>query len=712
MTPGSQSRQIELDGRSVIVNGRRELLLAGEIHYPHSTPAMWPEMLARSRDMGVNTIQTYTFWNLHERERGQFDFSDRLDLCRFIECIRDAGLHAVLRLGPYICAETNYGGFPGWLRDVPGIEMRTFNEPFMKEMGRWLDLLVEKIRPYLNGNGGPVIMIELENEYEALCRRNGENGIRYTNWWLDKARAWNLGVPVMCNQDSDIALNTIHAYLGAEDVDPFRKKYPGKPILWTENWPGWYSTWGYPLHTRKPEEEAFQNVKFYGKGGSGMSWYMWQAGTHFAREGMYLQTADYGFSCPLDEYGYPTTMGLHTAAFNRLLAADRDLLLEGDFPAEENPAALVFSRRFARGDRSMTFVWNDSFAEADVRKVVVDGVTLSLGSRTGAVVRDGQLVFQSDVIAKENQVVRKRVPVGRVELTGWRAEPLPGERSELPLVEADQPVEQLLLTEDKSDYCWYTNRVFLKKNASSGLGYLHVSRCGDLLHVFVDGKLAASSDLPLMEHRGIPDSPGFSQNIRLRMDAGPHEISILCCALGMIKHNLQVGWKDMTTEKKGLWGPVSWKGEEIRADKWRMQPFLSLEDTASFKSELKPSIPWNETVGEERIHHPLCWYRLSFARPAGSFDALAVDMAAMNKGMLWLNGRCLSRYWLVRATGEDFQTELDRTVAVGMGEPTQRYYHLPKEWLREENELVVFEELGGDPRDIVICQWQADQDFC
>ena len=118
------------DRRSITIDGRNELLISGAIHYPRSTPAMWPELFDQSRRAGLNTVETYVFWNLHERQRGTYDFSDRLDLPRFCRLAQAAGLHVILRIGPYICAETNYGGFPAWLRDVPGIRMRTDNAPF------------------------------------------------------------------------------------------------------------------------------------------------------------------------------------------------------------------------------------------------------------------------------------------------------------------------------------------------------------------------------------------------------------------------------------------------------------------------------------------------------------------------------------------------------------------------------------------------------
>jgi hypothetical protein len=147
-------KQIGYDRRALLIDGERTLLLSGAIHYPRSTPAMWPELIRRSREAGLNTIETYVFWNLHEAERGVYDFSDRLDLVAFCREAQRQGMHVILRIGPYICAEINFGGFPAWLRDIPGIQFRTINAPFMAEMERWVRWLCAYLDPCSPGTAG------------------------------------------------------------------------------------------------------------------------------------------------------------------------------------------------------------------------------------------------------------------------------------------------------------------------------------------------------------------------------------------------------------------------------------------------------------------------------------------------------------------------------------------------------------------------------
>ena len=136
------SRKINYDHRAMTIDAQRTFIWSGAIHYPRSTPGLWPSLMQRSKEAGLNTIETYVFWNFHERQRNVFDFSGRLDLLRFCELAQQHDLNVLLRIGPYICAETNYGGFPAWLRDVPDVQIRTLNEPYMREMERWVRFLL------------------------------------------------------------------------------------------------------------------------------------------------------------------------------------------------------------------------------------------------------------------------------------------------------------------------------------------------------------------------------------------------------------------------------------------------------------------------------------------------------------------------------------------------------------------------------------------
>ncbi|KAM0869002.1 hypothetical protein ACQ4PT_040960 [Festuca glaucescens] len=163
---------VTYDNRSLIIDDRRRLLISTSIHYPRSVPAMWPKLVAEAKDGGADCIETYVFWNGHETAPGQYYFEDRFDLVQFARVVKDAGLYLMLRIGPFVAAEWNFGGLPVWLHYIPGTVFRTNNEPF-----------------------------KIENEYGGDEQAYGAGGKAYAMWAASMALAQNTGVPwTMCQQ--------------------------------------------------------------------------------------------------------------------------------------------------------------------------------------------------------------------------------------------------------------------------------------------------------------------------------------------------------------------------------------------------------------------------------------------------------------------------------------------------------------------------------
>ncbi|KAL1569511.1 Beta-galactosidase 3 [Salvia divinorum] len=121
---------VTFDTKALIINGKRRILIYGSIHYPRSTLEMWKDLINKAKYGGLDVIETYVFWTIHEPSPGNYNFEARYDLVRFVKTIQKAGLYAHLRIGPYVCAELNFDGFPVWLKYVQGISFRTDNEPF------------------------------------------------------------------------------------------------------------------------------------------------------------------------------------------------------------------------------------------------------------------------------------------------------------------------------------------------------------------------------------------------------------------------------------------------------------------------------------------------------------------------------------------------------------------------------------------------------
>ncbi|KAK7251320.1 hypothetical protein RIF29_34400 [Crotalaria pallida] len=128
------SAKVTYDSNALIINGQRRIIFSGAVHYPRSTVEMWPDIIQKAKDGGLDAIETYIFWDRHEPVRRAYDFSGNLDFIKFLKLIQDGGLFVILRIGPYVCAEWNYGGFPLWLHNIPGIVLRTDNPIYKNEM--------------------------------------------------------------------------------------------------------------------------------------------------------------------------------------------------------------------------------------------------------------------------------------------------------------------------------------------------------------------------------------------------------------------------------------------------------------------------------------------------------------------------------------------------------------------------------------------------
>ena len=476
---------------------------------------------------------------------------------RFCELAQQHDLDVLLRIGPYICAEVNYGGFPAWLRDVPGVQIRTWNEPYMREMERWVRFLCNYLDPMFAPKGGPIIAAQIENEYPMVAPQYGEAGQQYLKWSVDLAQSLNLGIPwVMCFGGLPGALETINWFYGHERIAAHQAKHPDQPLLWTENWTGWYDTWGVPHHVRSAEDEAYGVLRFVAEGGTGVNYYMWHGGTNFGREAMYLQTTSYDYDAPLDECGLPTTKSKHIARLHRALKPHEPMLLRSEpaRPLAIDNALSIGNGLLAFEYESLSFICNDGDVAASAQH---KGHTFSLAPKS-AVVWDGvRVLFNSHAIHADDVTQRSFVPL-ETDFTDWQTWPellpslWPGS-SPAPVL-ADEPLEQLSLTHDETDYCWYSTSF-----TAHGPGTLAFTRVADVVHVFVDGALQATTKMPILEERGsinpstlnqTPDVNLFSQQFELTLAPGTHRLDVLCCAVGLIKGDWQLGNANMAHEKK------------------------------------------------------------------------------------------------------------------------------------------------------------------
>lgn len=153
--------------KEFLLNGQPFKILSGAIHYFRIHPYDWEHSLYNLKALGFNTVETYVPWNLHEPQKGEFHFEDRLDLEKFLTLAQNLGLYAIVRPSPYICAEWEFGGFPAWLLREP-ISIRRNENAYLRHVADYYDILMKKIVPHQLDNGGNILMIQIENEYGSF----------------------------------------------------------------------------------------------------------------------------------------------------------------------------------------------------------------------------------------------------------------------------------------------------------------------------------------------------------------------------------------------------------------------------------------------------------------------------------------------------------------------------------------------------------------
>ncbi|MFN3433954.1 MAG: beta-galactosidase, partial [Sphingomonas sp.] len=155
-------------GTRFLMDGKPYQVISGEMHYVRVPRAYWRDRLRKAKAMGLNTITTYAFWNVHEPRPGAYDFTGQNDIAAFVRAAQAEGLNVILRPGPYVCAEWELGGYPAWLLKDRRLVLRSTDPVYSAAVERWLVRLGQEVKPLLLANGGPIVAVQLENEYGAF----------------------------------------------------------------------------------------------------------------------------------------------------------------------------------------------------------------------------------------------------------------------------------------------------------------------------------------------------------------------------------------------------------------------------------------------------------------------------------------------------------------------------------------------------------------
>ncbi len=783
------TQSITYDAQSFLIHGERVFLTSGAIHYPRVPRELWKDRIEKAKAAGLNTLQLYFFWNVHEPEEGNFVFDGGADVAHFLDLIADAGLYIVVRPGPYICAEWDGGGFPAWLYNKRGVQTRTFNPIYLQAVADYWDRLLPIFAPRQVTRGGKIILCQIENELNL-----GGNQARPQELYMDAlvsiARRNGIDVPLItCEGQIAGAIECVNAHKPADRFADYRRRQPDKPLHCTEFWPGWYNVWDKPYNSAPawgggdPFDPAYterETWRILAMGGAGYNYYMWHGGTNFAYTTMHGQTTPYYDDAPLTETGgfgerfhRTRNVALFAQTFKNLLlrapvydeSQHRQTLAEGVIlhRREAESGKLWFLENTGGEDVSVNLSplgdhlpHHVRVGANSVRPVLLDWniggtpmefyapvITQVLETQTETIVvaydpdndpkwaaTPGQPVHVRRTTAPDGRAqtfltltpaqmaVTWFLPDGRVILGPYALRPEDGETlmelapgtSEVwkyevgewtrrDIVPTDLPPPPTLehwqsapaddeaqpdfddgawtpmLTPlnrvqlgDKAGYAWYRATVQSDRPREAALT---LTALADRALLFINGDYVATSAMPAEERAA---DPSLTATVPLR--EGVNTVAALSDNLGHLKGAWQFKGRPLEDEKKGLFGDVLLDYSQP-VTPWSFRPKLGWEVSPS-------DIAWGPLEAESR---PMRLLRAVFALPAAELDVpdreLIAHLDGMGKGVLYVNGRNLGRYWAING---------------------HTRYYVPKCWLREHNEFVLFEETDASP-DSVRLAW-------
>lgn len=563
-----------------LLDGMPFQMIGGEMHPARIPPEYWRHRIRMAKAMGLNTISIYVFWNYHEQIEGKFDFATgSRNLGEFLQLARDEGMWVNLRPGPYCCGEWDLGGIPAWLLRYPDIKLRTLaDERYTKAVEKYFHELAKVVRPNLAENGGPILMVQVENEYGSYPRRDHAYMVWLRDLWIKEgvkgpfytadgaAEGYLKGIVI---PGVAVGLDT-----GTNDAEfaLARKLNPGVPVMSSEVYPGWLRHWG---EGNWGPTDVTGLVKFYMDTNKSFSLYMFHGGTNFGFSaganngggGYQADVTSYDYGAPLDEQGRPTPAyhALRKQLASYLPAGQALPEIPAEIPAMDTPAIKL--ERFS---------------------------------------------------------------------TLW---------DQLPrAVKSEQPAFFESLGQNQGIFVYRTTI------SAGGKRTLAMDNLHDYGQVFVDGKCLGTLD----RRKG-------QRSIELPANTKQATLEILVEGMGHINFT-----GAMDSDRKGIYGKVALGGVPLKH--WEMFPLPLNDDWAATLAAMAAP---TTSAGKSAVVAD---------RPGGIFrgkfnlDTVAdtfLDMSKWKKGLVWVNGHNLGRYW-----------------SIG---PQQRLY-CPAPWLkRGENTMIVLD---------------------
>ncbi|HVW58788.1 MAG TPA: beta-galactosidase family protein [Puia sp.] len=566
-----------LSDTAFLLDSKPFVIISGEMHYPRVPREAWRARMKMAKAMGLNTIGTYVFWNVHEPQKGVFDFSGNNDVREFVNIAREEGLWVILRPSPYICAEWEFGGYPYWLQNEEGLVVRSKEPTYLNEYKAYIREVGRQLAPLQVNHGGNILMVQVENEYGSYGSDKEYLDIN-RKMFID---AGFDGLLYTCDPAPDIQKGHLPGLLAAiNGVDKpervrrlIRENHDGKgPFFIAEWYPAWFDWWGTKHHT-VPADRYAGPLDSVLSAGISINMYMFHGGTTrgFMNGANYNdhspyepQISSYDYDAPLDEAGNPTEKFMK---FREVIAKH---LPEG-VVLPEVPAAK--------------------------KAVAVPAIQM------------GELGRVLNVLPRP---VRNATPLTFEDL--------------------------------HQDYGFVLYRSWVSGGRK---GILRVKDLRDYAVIMANGKRVGTLDRRLGQ-----------DSLAVVLPAGKVRLDILVENLGRINFGPY-----LEKNKKGITEKVEFGGIEVKG--WEMYglPFQDVGGLKAAKSE----------AGDGPVIR-----RGWFDMPVVADTYL--DMRQWGKGVVWVNGHNLGRYW-----------------SVG---PQQTVY-VPLEWLKKtKNEVVVLELLKTDQKEL------------
>lgn len=573
---GTQKGTFEVGKGTFLLNGKPFVVKAAEVHYPRIPQPYWEQRILSCKALGMNTLCLYVFWNLHEQQEGQFDFTGNNDLAAFCRLAQKHGMYVIVRPGPYVCAEWEMGGLPWWLLKKKDVQLRSRDPYYIERVKIFMNEVGKQLADLQITRGGNIIMVQVENEFGSYGTdkpyvseiRDIVKGAGFTDVPLFQCD-WSSN---FTNNALDDLLWTVNFGTGANIDEQFKKLKelrPETPLMCSEFWSGWFDHWGRKHETRDAatmvsgiKDMLDRNISF--------SLYMTHGGTTFGWWGG-ANNPSYSAMCSSYDYDAPISeAGWTTPKYFQLRELLQSYLPEGEkLPEPPAPFPVI------------------------------------------------------------------EVPA----ITDWSVAPLFENLPNANEIEDIKPMEYF-------DQGWGTilYRTVLKENVS---GVLHIDEVHDWAQVFADGKLLGRLDRRKGE---------FELKLPLTLKKGTR-LDILVEAMGRVNFDKSIHDRKGITDKV----EVISGGKATELKNWsvyNLPPFYEFVSAKDYKKG-------------EPVDGP-AYYRATFnlEKTGDTF----FDMSTWGKGMVWVNGHALGRFWEIG--------------------PQQTLF-MPGCWLKEgENEIIVLDLKG------------------